>query len=282
VGKYQRAETIYKRVLEIFDSCARYAGEGAASGGRCEIILFTSASGGTGCSTSAAACAVRLARSGKPALYLNLEPLGDSGAFFSGEGRTDLSDIIFALKSSAANLPVKLEIGARRDASGVFFFAPPRTALDISELDGGDIDALAARLRESGMFEYVVADAPLAPGRLAAHVMRHAQKVVFVSDGSDMCERKMAAARRVLEIMEGREEGARVPPVYVLYNKLAGGEGVRSAWDGARVLGGTPRCAGADTARVVRLLSESDVFDELTGAGASAAERADGWRPGRR
>jgi MinD-like ATPase involved in chromosome partitioning or flagellar assembly len=263
VCKYQKAEELYRQVLEIFDSsCGAAGGRGGAGAGQ-RVILFTSASGGTGCSAGAAACAARFARAGRAVMYLNLEPLGDSGAFFAGEGRSDLSDVIFALKSGAANLPLKLEIGARRDSSGVFFFAPPRTALDLFELDEDDIDALMARLREAGAYEYVVADAPLSAGRIAMRLLRHAQSVVFVSDGSRMSNGKLAAALRVLEIMENREDGARVPPAYIFYNRYSGKTSSSENYEGVRVLGGAPRYEGADTARIVRTLSESDAFDAL-------------------
>ncbi|MDR2665555.1 MAG: chromosome partitioning protein ParA [Oscillospiraceae bacterium] len=263
VCKYQKAEALYRQVLEIFDSACGLADGGGGAGIGTRVVVFTAASGGTGCSTAAAACAMCLSRAGHAALYLNLEPLGDSGAFFTGDGQSDFSDVIFAIKSGTANLPLKLEIGARRDSSGVFFFAPPRTALDLLELDEGDIDELMARLRDSGAYEYVVADAPLSAGRPAMRLLRHAQAAVFVSDGSRMSNGKLAAAMRVLEIMENREDGARVPPAYIFYNKYSGKTSSSDSYEGVRVLGGAPRYEGADTGRIARILSESGAFDAL-------------------
>ncbi|MDR1217641.1 MAG: chromosome partitioning protein ParA, partial [Oscillospiraceae bacterium] len=268
VCKYQRAETLYRSVLEIFDASAGAIGVRGGAGGTRGVVLFTAASGGTGCSSCAAACAVRFARAGRRTLYLNLEPLGGAGAFFTGEGQSDFSDVIFALKSGAANLQLKLEIGARRDDSGVFFFAEPRTAFDMRELDGGDMDALMTQLETSGMYEYIVVDAAFAPGPTVSCMLRRATALVFVSDGSEMANMKLERARRALEIMESQDDAARTPPVYVFYDKFSGKTGERAQYDGARVLGGAPRYEGADTARIVSILSELDAFDALADADA--------------
>jgi cellulose biosynthesis protein BcsQ len=278
VCKYQRADMIYKAALEIFDMSAgpdAVSGGGEAARG---VVMFTSASGGVGCSSCAAACALRFARAGHKTLYLNLEPLGDAGAFFSGAGQSDFSDVIFAIKSGAANLPLKLEIGARRDSSGVFFFAPPRTALDMRELDSDNLDSLMTQLETSGLYEYIIADAAFSPGPQIASLLRHATRVVFVSDGSEMANRKLDRARRELEIIEEQSERTRTPPVYIFYDKFSGRTGSYAQYDGALVLGGAPRCDGADTVRIMESLSRLDVFDALSDAGAGGSGAGIGYK----
>lgn len=267
VCKYQRADMLYKAALEIFDASAGPAAVGSGGEAPRGVVMFTSASGGAGCSTCAAACAARFARAGRRTLYLNLEPLGDSGAFFSGVGRSDFSDVIFAVKSGAANLPLKLEIGARRDSSGVFFFAPPRTALDMRELNGDNLDSLLTQIEASGLYEYIIVDAAFSPGPRTASLMRHATKVVFVSDGSGMAAGKLDRACREMDIIEEQSDRARTPPVYVLYNKFSD-DGGCPQYDGALVLGGAPRCEHADAARVMETLSRLHIFDALADDGA--------------
>ncbi|MDR1590165.1 MAG: chromosome partitioning protein ParA [Oscillospiraceae bacterium] len=278
VFKYQAADMIYKAALELFDMSAgpvRGRGGEDARG----VVLFTAASGGVGCSSCAAACATRFARAGRKTLYLNLEPLGDAGAFFAGAGQSDFSDIIFAIKSGAANLPLKLEIGARRDRSGVFFFAPPRTALDMRELDGDNMDSLMTQLETSGLYEYIIIDAAFSPGPLTASLLLHATSVVFVSDGSEMANGKLRRAHREIEIIESQSDRTRVPPVYIFYDKFSGKTGDFAQYDGARVIGGAPRWEGADTARIMEILSELDAFDVLADAdGGASADAGRGTR----
>ena len=90
--------------------------------------------GGVGGSSAAAACAMRFAQKGKRALYLNLERFGSADVFFSAEGSSSLGDVIYAVKSQKGNLEIRLESSVKRDGSGVFFFSPPKLALDTAEL----------------------------------------------------------------------------------------------------------------------------------------------------
>lgn len=109
INKFQKADMIYKGILDLYaDSHANIMQRANVSGG-CKVILFASPAGGTGSSCAAAATALRLAKNGANPLYLNLEKFGVSDSFFSGEGFFTFSDIIYALKSKKVNLAMKLE-----------------------------------------------------------------------------------------------------------------------------------------------------------------------------
>ena len=132
ICKFQKAEVIYRRILGIFSENAAVAGLRPEDGGR--VLAFLSVGGGVGGSSAAAACAMRFAQKGKRALYLNLERFGSADVFFSAEGSSSLGDVIYAVKSQKGNLEIRLESSVKRDGSGVFFFSPPKLALDTAEL----------------------------------------------------------------------------------------------------------------------------------------------------
>lgn len=74
---------IYKQILDIFsESSFEIKGTNLQAGEGGKVIAFLSASGGTGSFTSAAACALRFARLGKKALYLNIEQFDSADVFF--------------------------------------------------------------------------------------------------------------------------------------------------------------------------------------------------------
>lgn len=131
ICKFQKADLIYKQILSVYSEKA-----GSVSGIKlgdesAKLFAFCSVGGGTGASSMAAAAAMHFAAKNKKTLYLNLEKLGSSDSFFSGEGQFDMSDIVFALKSKNTNLPLKLESCVKQDESGVYFYSQTKVALDM-------------------------------------------------------------------------------------------------------------------------------------------------------
>ena len=158
ICKFQKADLIYKQILGIYSENV-----GNVSGLRfgddtSKIIFFQSVSGGAGASSMAAACAMRFAMKGKKTLYLNLERMGSSDAFFEAEGQFDMSDIIFALKSKKTNLPMKLESCVKQAENGVYFYSQAKIALDMMELHFEDMKKLISEIQLTGSYDYIIVD----------------------------------------------------------------------------------------------------------------------------
>lgn len=126
ICRFQKAERIYREILSLFSEVDGCFGLGGGEGST-RVCLFTSAQGGAGTSTAAAAWALHLAAQGKKVFYLNLESFGESGLYFEGEGTQDFSDVIFSLKSKKSSLSVKIESSIRTDRSGVQYFEAGET-----------------------------------------------------------------------------------------------------------------------------------------------------------
>ena len=149
ICRFQRAELIYKQILSIYAENAGNYKELKITDEGCKVIAFASPSGGVGCTTMAAACALHYAAQGRKALFLSLEVFGSSDDFFSGEGQFDMSDVIYALKTRRANLAMKLESCVKQDPRGVYFFSKAKLALDMLELTQQEILRLISELRIS-------------------------------------------------------------------------------------------------------------------------------------
>ena len=130
IGKYQKAEAIYKQMISLY---AEKAGRISLKKNdiAAKVVLFTSAQGGSGVSAAAAAYALRSAEEKKKIFFLNLEKFGSSDLYFSGEGNLSFSDIIYSLKSKKSNLLLKLESTIQTDPSGVDFFKDCKNAYDM-------------------------------------------------------------------------------------------------------------------------------------------------------
>jgi len=92
ICKYQKADLIYKAILNVFSERAGNMAVVKTKGFGADLVIFSSPSGGTGTSSVAAAYAARLAEQGKRALYLNLERFSTAGVFFDAEGAFGMAE----------------------------------------------------------------------------------------------------------------------------------------------------------------------------------------------
>ena len=260
--KFQKAELIYKQILNIFaEKTVAITGSGLEGGGR--VILFTGAAGGVGCTSVAAGCAMYFAGKGKRAVYLNLETLGNADSFFRGDGQGNFSDIIYAVKSRKANLSLKLESLVKQDASGAFFLSAPNTALDMLELKPEEIRQIIAELKSSCGYDYVILDVSMQFGRELLALFRNCSDVVFVSDGSVTANDKTARMLRAMEILEEQEDGRRMYDTSILYNRFSSRASGKIKEPGIREMGGIKRFEECSPGQLCAKISEQDVFRRL-------------------
>lgn len=263
ICKFQKADLIYKQILSVYSENA-----GNVTGVRVEdastkIILFTSASGGVGSSTMAAACATHFATQNKKTLYLNLEKFGSSDAIFSAEGQFDMSDIIFALKSRKTNLQLKLESCVKQDSRGVYFFSQTKIALDMLELKTEDVLQLITELKLAGSYDYIILDTEFDLDKNTIEIYRKAHAIVWVGDGSETSNAKTERAYIALSTMEQNSDAPLTNRVSLVYNKFSNKTGLTIGEIGLRILGGAPRYEHATVAQVVDQLSKMTIFDSI-------------------
>jgi MinD-like ATPase involved in chromosome partitioning or flagellar assembly len=264
IFKYQKIEQIYKNLIEIFsekipDSVGiRFDGESGA-----RFITFASASGGTGVSTVAAACAQYFAKNERRVLYLNLEQYSCTDAFFSGDGSATFNEIVFALKSKRSNLSLKLESSVRRDQSGVCFFAASETALDMREITDEDVKHLLDTLYMSGDYDLIVADVNFELTDRILDMIIKSAATVFVSDGSEIANIKLKQAIDALVILEKKMDTVLLGKCAIFYNKFSNKTGRMLTDTGLKVLGGAQRFEHASASSVAAQLAGFGLFQEL-------------------
>lgn len=263
ICKFQKAENIYKQILDLYSEKAGSNFGMRIREGKTRTFLFDSISGGTGTSSMAAACALHFTQRGKKTLYLNLERFGASEIYFSADGKSDMSDVIYALKSRKINLSLKLESCVRQDASGVFFYAGAKIALDMLELHPDEVICLFAELRTSGGYDYVIIDADNMVDKAYFGVYDQADAVVWVSDGSAVSNEKLQRAYKALLILEQNTEISVHKRLSLIYNKFSNKTGMLIGDMGPKSLGGAPRYERANTGQVLSRLSEMELFDKL-------------------
>ena len=264
VCKFQRAELIYRQILGIYaEKTASVAGH-TVGDGNAEIISFSSPAGGVGASTLAAACALYFTAQGRRCLFMCLEPFGAADQFFSGEGQSDLSDIIFALKSRKVNFPMKLESCVRKSGQGVYFYSKPKVALDLLELNEEETLQLIDCVQTTGGYDYIILDLGLFDMRAQTRSLhRQAQRVVWVSDGSELVNNKLRRAYESLDIRETNEDRPLTDLLCLAYNRFSSKTSQQLEDLPIRTLGGAKRFENRTTEQLVAELAKLEIFEHL-------------------
>lgn len=263
ICKYQKVETIYKMVLEIFsETVSTSIGIKYNADSHVRVVTFVSASGGVGSSTAAVACAKSFAANGQKTLYLNLEQFGNTRLFLSGEGQTSFSDVLFALKSNKTNLSLKLESNVRQDSSGVYFYESPEKALDMLELKTEEIQKLINGLMLAGFYENIVFDIDFSFHASTMEIFKQSSSIVFVSDGSEISNDKFLRVHQAIEILDEHAGEHLLPRVVLFYNKFSSKTG-RALADVAHSIGGAPKYDHATTEQIVSQLVGLGVFQKF-------------------
>ena len=263
IGKYQRIEQIYKQILGIYsENSAAYTGV-RPTDDSVGTVAFMPVSGGCGASTMAAACAIYQAQHGKRTLYLNLEAYGASDMFFQGDGASDMSDIIFALKSRKSNLMLKLESCVRQDPSGVFFFSASQNALDMAELSDEDVRRFLSELRMSGSYDCIVLDLDFALDSRTLKILQDVQSVIWVGDGSEISNQKLVRIYQTLQILDQDSDNPLLSRLHILYNKFSSHTSSIPTEVDLKSIGGAPRYEHATTKMILEQLSQMSMFASI-------------------
>lgn len=264
IPKFQKAELIYKQILDLFsESSFEIKGSNLQVGEGGKVIAFLSASGGTGSSTSAAACALRFAQLEKKVLYLNMEQFGSADVFFKGEGTGNFGDIIYAIKSKKGNLALKLESMVKQDESGVFFYSSTPMALDMAEITSEEIRSVIASIKACGEYDYIILDMDFSLEKSEIEVLKECHQIVLVNDGSPTSNTKLERVLTSLRILEEQNDWKILIRCSVLYNRFSSKTSEKMEMEDVKELGGIKRFEGYNVEQLIKQLADTQVFDGL-------------------
>lgn len=264
ISKFQKADLIYKQVLNLYsENSSDIIGMHFDENENTKIIAFLSPAGGTGCSTAAAACALNFTKKGKKVLFLSFEKFGSSDIFFSGEGTSDFSNVIYAIKSKKGNMSLKLESTVKQDESGVYFYSGTKTALDMQELNSDEIKKLLADLKLFGSYDYIILDFDFSLDEGTLDILKDSNRIVLMSDGSSIANQKLERAIETLNIIEQQNDHKLVLKTGLLYNRVSSHTSSKPNLPDIKEFGGIKRYEGYTTEQMLKELSNLSVFDSL-------------------
>lgn len=263
IGKFQRVDNIYKRIVGIYaDNTAGLKVRGHSE--KVNTVLFTSAQGGTGTSSVAAAYAVRLSLAEHKVFYLSLERFGSANSYFSGEGTGSFSDVIYALKSKNVNFPLKLQSTIKTDQSGVDYIDGCRNAYDMMELKDNEIVELLEGLSSVGEYDTVVIDYSGALDSRQQMLMKeHSDTIVYICDGSETGNDKFLKFCEALRVVEKREKRELLGKMGLLYNRYSSKTSKQIAKIPVTLYGGIHRIEGITGRDLVNELAKQEMLANI-------------------
>lgn len=259
ICKFQKIESIYREIIGLYAENTEKRTTFKLDEDGCKVLLFSSPVGGAGTSSLAAGLSLKLAREGKKVLYLNLEKLGSADIFFHAEGAYDMSDVLFALKSSSQKLAFKLESCVKTDQRGVHFFSQSKYALDMEEVSYEEYATLIEGLRSSGFYEYIILDMDFELDREYLKLYEIVNRVIWTDTGTDIANNKIYRAYEACRMIAQEGKALPVEKIALIYNKFSN-KSCKIIDDelGVRSIGGAPKFVN---------LSSEEIAGQLSGLG---------------
>lgn len=222
INKYQHAERLVTDILRLYAARSLKACtvSGHGSHGSTRVVCIYSSAGGTGKTSIAAGCSILCAGRGLKTFYLNLEDVPSTSLFFFGETEQNFSNVIYHLKGKGNNLGLKLEGAKCCDSrTGVHFFAPPDSILEMEELSDHNVVRLVNELKASAMYDAVFIDMPCGLNKRNAAILSCADIIVLVLVPGDTSMIKMNELKAGFDMLEHKYEVGLEGRIITILNK---------------------------------------------------------------
>lgn len=158
-----------------------------------KVIGVYSPIGGIGKSTIAIALAMELASQGNKVLYLNLENMPSTNAYFNVSiNSRNLSDIVSYLSAGSDRLSNYLEGCINLDSrSNVFYINPADNIFDLEEMNQDDIKYLIQVIIDTRRFTHIVIDTSSNYNTLKKSIIDCCDKIVAPLEQSSIGREKL-------------------------------------------------------------------------------------------
>lgn len=202
INKYQSADKICGEIIKNYES--RIDIDSKEENTITKLITYYSPIGGIGKTTVALSTALSLRNKKKRVLYLNLEYIQSIGVFFQYEkGKNNFSDLIYSVKERNENFDKILKDMVIKDSeTGIEYFGPVDSVLDIEQLTGEDIRELLDKLINVNIYDYIILDLSSNLYSNYGIIFSKSFEVIFLIGQDEMSSKKVDMALEQIEDTE--------------------------------------------------------------------------------
>lgn len=261
IHKYQRADSLYKDILDSYASYGKVkVTHRTVSGNECKIYTFISPKGGSGTTTVAKAYARKKATYEK-VLYMNLQPITAKSVTEVKEAGMD--DIVMALKSRRNVLGIKLQSAVSKGNDQVDFYETCTNPMDLIELTKEDVEHLVKGIRELNLYQKVIFDIGDTITGREIELLKLADFNICVVDGEPGCVEKFERLYTLLDMLGKREKTAFLRKTEIFKNKWV--RGLETLYEDCAVVksGWAPHISDKNFEGIIERIAHSDSFDNL-------------------
>ncbi|MFA6308965.1 MAG: AAA family ATPase [Clostridia bacterium] len=221
INKYQKASDIFNKIISIYSEHSKETLFSGIISKETKIVAVYSASGGAGKSTVSIASSIYLSMKGLKVLYLNFETFQSTQHYFTGGSDKNLSNLFYFMKNEKNKLALKMEETRNIDIkTGVHYFSPPDSALEIAELESEEIKYFLNQIREKSIYDVVFVDLSTELNKRNVELLNEADDIflVFTSDITSIT--KLRLLMQQLETLKDNNENKIFDKLRFIENKF--------------------------------------------------------------
>lgn len=223
INKYQKGDDILNKIINIYSENSKDILFSGIISKETKIIAVYSASGGAGKSLISVASSICLSMKGLKVLYLNFEIFQSTHHYFKSNSDNNLSNLFYFIKNEKIKLVLKIEETRNIDINtGIHYFTPPESALEIEELGTEEIRYLLNEIKEKCIYDVVFVDMSVSFDKRNIEVLNEADDIflVFSTDATSIM--KFKSLMHQLESLNNKTGSKMSDKLSFIENKIIG------------------------------------------------------------
>lgn len=228
-----------------------------------KMCLFTSASGGVGTSSAAAAFCLSATSRGLSTIYLNFESIPSTSYFFKSNSYYDFGDVICALKRDRISLEKVMEKSLVLDETGVYFISPSKQYVNMQSVSGEDVMTICDCVQSINSFDLIVVDFNFTGATNIALPFINSVQTVFVTNGDRIVNSKTEELFSIISSTTEMSMDAVCRKSSILYNRFIPGNSEILKSSLYSKLGGINQMDFSETQSSIVDISKASPFERL-------------------
>ncbi|RED63024.1 AAA family ATPase [Cohnella lupini] len=221
--KYQPIHQLLTKAKAMYLDKHEVVVEQALGNGHTKVVSFYSIVGGCGKTTAAINMSRQLSLGGNKVLYLSLETVSSSPAWFGTVPNQELAEILYYITSGNKQAASKLEQYRKTDSeSGLHYLEPLTHLKEIEDVSREDVRGLLDIIVSSHSYDYVVIDCDSNFHARTIAALEYAHEVMLLLLDDIQCMYKTKAALTALRSENAELYQALHRKIHMVVNKYTG------------------------------------------------------------
>ncbi|QSX04845.1 hypothetical protein JYG23_09025 [Sedimentibacter sp. zth1] len=268
IYKYQKISLIYKEILNYYSEKYTIIKTNLTNNIATRVITFMSCDSSSGTSTLASSFSIKLSKNFK-VLYLDLQSFPTVKCFFEAEGKFNLSDIIYAIKSNNVDISTRIESTVKRDKSDVYFISSCKNSLERNEVTKENIEILINNVLKYINYDYIVIDIDYQINPTCNYLLDISDNIIFSKIPTEQCNTKFSSIVNSINLIQNINDKNYMSKCCIIYNKINDKNTFKDEMANAKdmkeltILGYLEEYKNISSKKLAELLSNNPIFDSL-------------------